>query len=317
MRGVRKIFAITAVAAGLPFVSAQAFAATSTWDHNGSLMRFEENGQKRRFLYEQPRDNLGAAGVHNGTVLFDGEEKKDGRLAGYAKLFRKGCDPVDYFVEGAYDKNKGEILLQGQAPIYSGQGCKITGYTEDGSASSLLFSMQSGGSDRYVARGEDIPSDRVTPDRYDSDRQASGSYAPPPADDPADRTAPDRYDTDRQASRSYAPPADDPADRTAPDRYDTDRRASRSYAPPADERADQEPAYGGDPRYTGRNPTVDEYPSRDYAYRRDRFGRDSRYDGSYYSGPSYADQPDNSDYYNDDEEDLPAYSPFQPRWRRF
>src|SRR5262249_23116138 len=104
----------------------------------------------RTFVYDDPRGTLTSAGVKRGTVLFDGEEKADGRLAGYAKLFRKGCDPVDYFVEGSYDKQKGEVLLQGQAPVYAGNGCKITGYSDDGGASSLSF-RRIGASGDYVA----------------------------------------------------------------------------------------------------------------------------------------------------------------------
>jgi hypothetical protein len=164
MRSPPAIVVGAALFAACAFQSSQAHAApASLWDHNGSAMRLEEEGQKRRFVYDQPRNSLSPAGVKNGTVLFDGEEKKDGRLEGYAKLFRKGCDPIDYFVEGAYDKIKGEVLLQGQAPIYSGEGCKITGYSDDGSASSLRFS-QLDAPNRNVARGEQAEPDAFEPD---------------------------------------------------------------------------------------------------------------------------------------------------------
>ena len=164
MRSPPAIVVGAALFAAYAIQSSQAHAASaSLWDHNGSAMRLEEEGQKRRFVYDEPRNSLGPAGVKSGTVLFDGEEKKDGRLEGYAKLFRKGCDPIDYFVEGAYDKTKGEVLLQGQAPIYSGEGCKITGYSDDGSASSLRFS-QLDAPNRYVARGEQAEPDAFEPD---------------------------------------------------------------------------------------------------------------------------------------------------------
>jgi hypothetical protein len=158
MRSVSAIVVGAALLAANAFQSSGAHAApASLWDHNGSAMRLEEEGKKRRFVYEQPRDSLGPAGVKSGTVLFEGEEKKDGRLEGYAKLFRKGCDPIDYFVEGAYDKAKGEVLLQGQAPIYSGDGCKITGYTDDGSASSLRFSQLDAPSRDVASRDQTEP----------------------------------------------------------------------------------------------------------------------------------------------------------------
>ena len=154
MRGFGSIIFLGAALAILPIDQPNANAADTQWDHNNSLMKFEESGKKRRFVYAHPRKALKAAGVKSGTVLFDGEVKKDGRLSGYAKLFRKGCDPVDYFVEGSYDKNKGEILLLGQVPIYSGDGCKITGYTDSGSASSLRFSRIGDTDEHYAALPE-------------------------------------------------------------------------------------------------------------------------------------------------------------------
>ncbi len=255
--------ALGIAATTLPIV--QAKAQSTIWDHNGSLMRLEETGKKRRFIYEQPRENLRSAGVKKGTVLFDGEQKTDGRLAGYAKLFRKGCDPVDYFVEGPFEADKGEILLQGQVPIYSGNGCKITGYSDDSNASSLKFVLQSA-PDSAVASA-------TTPDEVEVEPRPS--YLPP---------------LERGRSR---------ADITEPEERD-DRRG----------------------RYGDRNTADRGYSSRDYADRRERFGRDSSYDGTYYNGPRFTDEPEErgfySDYYDDDfEEEEPAYVPYQPRWRRF
>lgn len=169
MRSFRRLAALSVVFGAYAFGPAFAQPGPSLWEHNGSLMRLEEKGKKRSIVYEQPRSSLQAAGVKPGTVLFEGEEKADGRFAGYAKLFRKGCDPIDYFVEGAHSKEKGEILLQGQAPIYSGESCKITGYSDDGGASSLLFTARGGG-DRYVARAEDATAEN---------REDRPSYLPP------------------------------------------------------------------------------------------------------------------------------------------
>lgn len=256
MQSVRKLVTIAVAMTASPFLLGQASAQTSVWDHNGSLMRLEEKAKKRRFIYEEPRESLLGAGVKNGTVLFDGEEKSDGRLAGYAKLFRKGCGPIDYFVEGPYDKAKGEILLQGQAPIYSGNGCKITGYSDDGSASSLRFTLQS-------APESEVAS---APEAGSGDPEPRPSYLPPLADDRAER---------------------EPA----------------------------QPDYRGG-RFNQQDEAERDYSSRDYAYRRERFERGSRYDGSYYSGPGFRDDPDD-DYYDYDEDDGPAYIPYQPRWRRF
>lgn len=257
MRCLRKLLTLSAVLSASSFLFyGQASAQTSIWDHNGSLMRLEENAKKRKFIYEEPRRSLDVAGVKRGTVLFDGEEKSDGRLAGYAKLFRKGCNPIDYFVEGSYNKNKGEILLQGQAPIYSGNGCKITGYSDDGSASSLKFTLQDAPENTVASAPEGI-------------EQGDGGEPRP----------------------SYLPPLS----------QDT-----------AQTRAEDEPA---GLRHRSAEPDEAE---RNYADRRSRFGRNSRYDGSYYSGPAYGNEPDNYEEYDDDDDyyDEPAYVPYQPRWRR-
>ena len=207
MGSFRKLCAFSAIGAACAFLSWPAHANTS-WDHNGSVMVLEENGTKRKLVYAEPRGTLDTAGVRKGTVLFDGEEKADGRLAGYAKLFRVGCDPVDYFVEGSFDKSKGEILLQGQAPIYSGTGCKITGYSDDSTASSLTFRQQ--GASAYASRD-----DQAQPD---ANGDYTSRYAPsqdmqPNPDDPAyadprgvdnERDFPNSRSDPRYNGRSYA-----------------------------------------------------------------------------------------------------------------
>lgn len=235
MRSVPKIISCTALIAAGTLLASQAHAAASRWDHNGSIMRFEEDGKKRRFVYQEPRRTLGPAGVREGTVLFEGEEKKDGRLAGYAKLFRKGCDPVDYFVEGAVNKRNGEILLQGQAPIYSGDGCKITGYTDDGSASSLSFT-QLDTPDRYVAGDEQTSQQSI-------DERAQ-SYLPPNERGRAGANRRDDYGDrrdyrDRRANDDRGYSERDPVygryDRRdyayGSDRFERRRRYDRGYDP--------------------------------------------------------------------------------------
>jgi hypothetical protein len=278
MRCLQKLLTLTAVLSASSFLlHGQASAQGSVWDHNGSLMRLEENAKKRKFIYEEPRRSLNAAGVKTGTVLFDGEEKSDGRLAGYAKLFRKGCDPVDYFVEGPYHKGKGEILLQGQAPIYSGNGCKITGYSDDGSASSLKFTLL------------DAPESTVA-SAPDGIEQGDGgeprpSYLPPLS----------LGQTERNTPR--------PRERAERDTAEQAQPAYRNRRSPGREEATSEPSD------SSRN-----YASRRY---RERFGENSRHDGSYYSEPAYREEPDTYDEYDDDYYDEPAYVPYQPRWRRY
>ena len=145
MRSLAKLAVISAIGAAGACLALPALAAPSTWDHNGSRVTLDGDGTKRIISYAEPKAGLDKAGVKRGTVLFDGQVKKDGRVSGYAKIFKAGCDPVDYFVEGTIDGAKGEIVLQGQAPVYSGNDCKIKGYSEDSKDSTLVFRGRGGG----------------------------------------------------------------------------------------------------------------------------------------------------------------------------
>ena len=323
MHSSRRLLAFSAVGVACVFLSLPAQASTS-WEHNGSVVVLEESGKKRKLVYAEPRGPLNTAGVKRGTVLFDGEEKADGRLAGYAKLFRAGCDPVDYFVEGSFDKSKGEILLQGQAPIYSGQGCKITGYSDDNTASSLKFRQQGGayassadqaGPDadaRYSSRygaAQDDPATRDNP-AYADPRSADPRYGERGYVNPrdADRRYTDpRYDDPRYADpRSTDPRYSDP-------RYADPRTANPRYADPraTDPRATDPRA--ADPRYADPRSTDPRYSGRDYADRQPAYPPSGRNDSST-ARPANPDDPD-ADGYMDDNEDEPAYVPYRPRWR--
>ena len=279
MSSLRKLCAFSAVGAACAFLSWPAHANTS-WDHNGSVMVLEENGKKRRLVYAEPRGTLDTAGVRKGTVLFDGEEKADGRLAGYAKLFRVGCDPVDYFVEGSLDKSKGEILLQGQAPIYSGTGCKITGYSDDSTASSLSFRQQGGGA--YASRDE-----QAQPNAGGGYTSQYGAHQDPQAnpDDPAYADPQGADPRNNNNERDFVDPRDPRYDSRNP-RYDT-----------------------RDPRYDPRDPRNN---GRTYADRQPPYPGT---DGSSARPPLNPDDPDAESYAEDDDDDEPAYTPYRPFWR--
>jgi len=288
MRGFRNIVSAGVAFAACSMAALPVRAAGAEWDHNDSIMKLVENGKKHRFVYEQPRETLKAAGVSTGTILFDGEEKQDGRLSGYAKLFRKGCDPIDYFVEGSFDKAKGEVVLQGQAPIYSGKGCKITGYSDSGSASKLRFTRLGGDRDRVAA----IP-----------DKEERPGYLPPAViiDEPAvgEREQTARIKREDNGERDI---------RQQPRR--------RSFSRLEEERnAVEENNF--EPEGYGQNEDS-EFDN----YRKRRAKRDGRYDeedAAYYAEREQEeDEEDAPDYYDDDYEydDGPAYYPIRPRWRR-
>lgn len=103
--------------------------AASCWDHNGSLMRLEAQGNRRWFYYEAPRPVLRKAGVRRGTLLFDGV--KDGNwYSGTARVYSKFCPgaPLEYFVEGPVRRDPLSVTVRGTRQIYS--QCQPTGRTK-------------------------------------------------------------------------------------------------------------------------------------------------------------------------------------------
>jgi len=103
--------------------------AASCWDHNGSLMRLEAQGNRRWFYYEAPRPVLRNAGVRRGTLLFDGV--KDGNwYSGTARVYSKYCPgaPLEYFVEGPVRSDQLGVTVRGTRQVYS--QCQPTGRTK-------------------------------------------------------------------------------------------------------------------------------------------------------------------------------------------
>jgi hypothetical protein len=249
MRNLAKLAVISAAGAAGVCLALPALAATSTWEHNGSRVTLEENGTKRTLTFANPSAALEKAGVKSGAVLFDGQVKKDGRVSGYAKIFKAGCDPVDYFVEGTIDGAKGEMVLQGQAPVYSGKDCKIKGYSEDNKDSMLVFRSSGGrtyagtqpeeqGDGGYDARGERDPRNGE-----DEDGRRSAT-ARRPAGQPDDGYDDRRNDSARQDDRQY--------DDRRYDGEDPDARdyARRDYDPRYDRPRNADPYYDDDEEYT-------------------------------------------------------------------
>ncbi len=99
------------------------------WMHNGSIMRLEASGDRRRFVYEVPRKGMRAVGAAEGTLLFEGE--RDGeRYRGTARVFAKGCRPATYKVEGSVSADERTVVLTGRAPRIA-DNCRIKGYRPD------------------------------------------------------------------------------------------------------------------------------------------------------------------------------------------
>jgi len=103
------------------------------YDHNGSFMKVSfEDGF---IVYETPKDSI-AGTVVPGQVLFRGTMKVNGRISGTAFVFKRGCAPAPYAVEGR-DTDAG-FVLTGKAPI-RGPDCAVIGYSSDGPNTRLKF----------------------------------------------------------------------------------------------------------------------------------------------------------------------------------
>src|SRR5262249_31217935 len=90
----------------------------SLWDHNGSVMYLVANGAQRKFFYEQPRDGLRNAGVHEGTLLFEGRKQAD-QYVGTAYTFSAACGAHSYSVSGPVSPDQRQVTLYGMAPRFN------------------------------------------------------------------------------------------------------------------------------------------------------------------------------------------------------
>lgn len=99
------------------------------WDHNGSVMRLQANGARRRFYYERPRSGMRAVGVGPGVLLFDGR-RKGNTYSGTAYIFTRRCGKHGYSVEGFVGSDDRSVTLRGLAPRLDTQ-CRRLGARED------------------------------------------------------------------------------------------------------------------------------------------------------------------------------------------
>lgn len=115
----------------------EVFAASSVYEHNGSLVSYHVVGDEAYIDYVDPRPGLSAAHIGAGTVLFDGRISRDGLLRGTAYTFAPRCMPAAYAVTGQV--MDGQILLRGAAPRRARGGCEVVGYAPASNHSVLFF----------------------------------------------------------------------------------------------------------------------------------------------------------------------------------
>lgn len=127
MKTLARLFALALIIT--PIGGVTPASADSCWDHNGSLMRLEAQGNKRWFYYETPRSVLRKAGVRRGTLLFNGI--KDGNwYLGTARVYSKFCPgaPLEYSVEGPVRGDQLQVTMRGRRKVFS--QCQPTGRTK-------------------------------------------------------------------------------------------------------------------------------------------------------------------------------------------
>ena len=127
-----RTLAVSAMAASAVMTLSHGHAfADSCWTHNDSLMRLQAEDDRRWLYYEIPRAVLQQAGVHRGTLLFEGR-KIGNWYSGEARVFSRYCpgDPLIYPVEGPVRSDQLQVTVRGTREIY--KKCKPTGrFVED------------------------------------------------------------------------------------------------------------------------------------------------------------------------------------------
>jgi hypothetical protein len=114
-------------------LATSALAGQSVWNHNGSQMLLQSNGNQRIITYLHPRRGISA---QPGQVLFRGQ--RNGQYySGTAYTFRRGCNPAPYHVSGRLSSEH-RIVLRGAAP--KRKGCRIVGYSKRSGSAKLVFS---------------------------------------------------------------------------------------------------------------------------------------------------------------------------------
>ncbi|MFN4160262.1 MAG: SH3 domain-containing protein [Gemmobacter sp.] len=113
-------------------------AQTLSYDHNGSGVQVAQAGRQVTITYTDPRAGLRAEGVGAGTLLFSGTMDANAYLSGMARIFRKGCGVLDYYVYGDFRAGR-DFRLAGVAPVLAPTGCRVVDNSTDAAAGNLLF----------------------------------------------------------------------------------------------------------------------------------------------------------------------------------
>jgi hypothetical protein len=109
--------------------------------HNGSLMAVD--AKRGLIIYKEPKAAISDV-IRPGDVLFEAEQPWDmydtsAKIVGNAFVFKKGCKPSGYRVEGGAVQSWHTIELRGEAPVRKKGSCEVAGLTKKGSNANLRF----------------------------------------------------------------------------------------------------------------------------------------------------------------------------------
>ena len=119
--------------------TAQAQPQQFLFDHNGSLMSWQQDGPNIWVVYVEPRPGVVAVGVRPGSPLFVGQWTEQG-LVGLAHVYAAGCPPFPYPVSGGY-VSRGVIVMHGAAPVVDPYTCAVLWYTWDSANAHPSYSL--------------------------------------------------------------------------------------------------------------------------------------------------------------------------------
>lgn len=104
-------------------------SGATLWNHNGSVMRLEAEGNMRRFVYDEPRPGMVRQGARPGDVVFEGNRNRM-TYSGTAYIFSKRCGRVAYPVSGKVAADQKAVVMIGRAPRLD-RNCNVKSYRRD------------------------------------------------------------------------------------------------------------------------------------------------------------------------------------------
>jgi hypothetical protein len=119
--------------------SAHAQPQQFLFDHNGSLMSWQQDGPNLWVVYLEPRPGVVAVGVRPGSLLFAGQWTDQG-LVGVDHVYAAGCPPFPYRVSGGY-VSRGVIVMHGAAPVVDPYTCTVLWYTWESANAHPSYSL--------------------------------------------------------------------------------------------------------------------------------------------------------------------------------